>query len=50
MEITLDLDEIREYVTSDKFKQFLTNSTTSFGISVFVLQTLLDKLDELEAN
>ena len=47
MEIELDLKEIEEFVTSDNFIQFIINNTTQFGTAAFILQTLTEKLDEI---
>ena len=48
MNCICDLDNVKEFVKSDKFTQFLLNNTTNFGTATFVLQTLLDKISELE--
>lgn len=47
MEIELNLKEIEEFVTSDNFIQFIINNTTQFGTAAFILQTLTEKLDEI---
>ena len=46
MDIEVDLQEIKEYIENPKFTQFLLDSTPSFGCAAFVLQKLLDALDE----
>ena len=48
MECICDLNDIKEFVSSNKFANFLINNTTDFGIAAFVLQTLIEKIDELE--
>lgn len=48
MECICDLNDIKEFVNSDKFAHFLINNTTDFGTAAFVLQTLIEKIDELE--
>ena len=48
MECICDLNDIKEFVSSDKFANFLINNTTNFGTAIFVLQTLIEKIDELE--
>lgn len=48
MHCTCDLDNVKKFVKSDKFTEFLLNNTTNFGTAAFVLQTLLDKISELE--
>ena len=47
MEIEVNLREVRSFVT-EELPDLLTNNTTDFTISAFILQTLLNKLDELE--
>lgn len=48
MKCICDLNNIKEFVSSDKFANFLINNTTDFGTAAFVLQTLIEKIDELE--
>lgn len=46
--VSVDLEDVREFVEGQKFLQFLLNNTTDFTTAGFILQTLLDKLEELE--
>lgn len=48
MVVKIDIDNVEAFVTSDKFRDFLLNNTTDFGTAAFVLQTLLDKIDEIK--
>lgn len=48
MEINCNLDNIKEFVSSDKFTSFLVNNTTDIGTAAFVLQTLLDRIEKIE--
>ena len=48
MEIDFDLDDVKRVVNSDKFAQFLLSNTTDFGAAAFILQTLCDKIEEIE--
>ena len=48
MEIEVDIKEVKEFILSNSFKDFLMSKTTDFTIAVFILQTLLDKIDEIE--
>ena len=50
MELSVDINDIEEFVKSDKFSQFLLNNTTEFSTAAFVLQTLFDKIDELKGE
>jgi hypothetical protein len=36
-EVGVDLNAVEEYITSDKFTQFLLNTTTDFGTAAFVM-------------
>lgn len=45
-EMTVDPKEVREFVESEKFIQFLLNNTTDFSVAAFILQTVLDRLPE----
>lgn len=47
-EMSVSLEEVREFIESDKFVQFLLNNTTDFGVAAFVLQSIDDKLKEYE--
>ena len=48
MEMTVDLNDIKEFVENEKFHQFLLSNTTDFAVAGWVLQTLLDAVDEAE--
>lgn len=48
MEIAIDLIDVENFITSDNFTQFLLSNTTDLGTAVFILQTLLDKIDEIK--
>lgn len=47
MEMEVNLNEIKEYVQSDDFIQYMLNTSTNIGIPSFIIQTVLDKVDEL---
>ena len=48
MNLTVDIDNVEKFVLSDEFRNFLMSKTTNFGTAAFVLQTLLEKIDELK--
>lgn len=48
MEITVDLKNLEQFITSDKFTQFLLNNTTDFGTAAFILDILTRKVEELK--
>ena len=47
-ELDVDLNEVEEFVKSDKFAQFLLNNNVDLAVPVFVLQVLLEKIEELK--
>ena len=46
--ISVDLDEVEEFVTSEKFTDFLLSNTTDFSVAAFVLQILLDEIKKVK--
>ena len=50
MEVSVDIEEVEQFVMSEKFSDFLLNNTTDFGVAAFVLQTLIDKINELKES
>ena len=42
MEVSVDINEVEEFITSDKFTNFLLENTTDFGVAAFIMQSLLD--------
>ena len=48
-EVSIDmevLEEVEATVTSDKFAQYLLSNTTDFVVAAFIMQTLLNAIDE----
>lgn len=48
--MSIDLDEVKEFIESDKFIQFLLNNTTDFGVAAYILQRLQDCIEEDSKN
>lgn len=48
MEIGVDLNDVKKFIESDKFTQFILNNTIDFGTAAFILQILFEKVEELE--
>ena len=48
MNIEIDIRNIEDFVLSNEFRDFPMSKTTNFGTAAFVLQTLLEKIDELK--
>ena len=49
-ETTVDLAEVKRVVEAPEFAQYLLSHTTTFGAAAFILQTLLDAIDEAARN
>lgn len=45
-EMDVDLKEVKEVIEHPDFAQYLLSHTTSFGAAAFILQTLLDAVDD----
>lgn len=50
MQVELNIKNIEEFILSDNFRNFLMSNTTDFGTAAFIMQTLLEKVDELKEN
>ncbi len=48
MDMGLDMDEIKSLVFDGKLTDWLVNNTVNFSTAAFILQTLIDKVNELE--
>lgn len=44
-ETTVDLDEVKRVIEDPEFAQYLLTHTTTFGAAAFILQTLLDAVE-----
>lgn len=47
MNISVDLQEVENFILSDEFKQFIIDNNTDFAVPCFIIQTLLEKINEL---
>lgn len=45
-EVTVDLEEVKQVIEAPEFAQYLLSHTTQFSTAAFILQTLLDAVDE----
>lgn len=50
MNIEIDLEDIEQFVMSEEFRDFLLSHTTEFGTAAFILQTLLESIEELKVK
>ena len=48
MEACVDLNEVKRLIESDDLAKFLLSHSTNFGACLFILQTVHDKLEEIE--
>lgn len=48
MNVNVNLNDVKTFIESDKFIQFLLNNSTDLGTPVFITQTLLEKINELQ--
>lgn len=48
--MNVDLANVEEYLTSDKFSQFLLSTTTDFATAAFILQESMNALDRAKAS
>ena len=46
--MSVHLGDVEEFILSDDFRDFLLSNTTNFAVAAFILQTLLDRLDEIK--
>ena len=46
MEVSVDINEVEKFIISDDFREYLLNNTPEFGVAAFILQSLLDAIDE----
>ena len=50
MNLMVDIDNVEEFITSEKFTNFLVSNTTEIGTAGFILQVLLDKIEEIKSE
>lgn len=47
MNLVVDINDVEKFITSEKFTDFLVSNTTDIGTTGFILQVLLDKIEEI---
>lgn len=45
-EVEVDLDEVARIVRSESFARYLLDSTENFAVAAYILQALLDRLEQ----
>lgn len=50
MNLMVDVDNVEKFITSEKFTDFLVSNTTNIGTAGFILQVLLDKIEEIRGE
>lgn len=46
LDMIVNLEDVKEFIENEKFHQFLLSNTSDFAVAGWVLQTLLDALDD----
>lgn len=46
MEVSVNIEDVEKFVTSKKFTNFLLENTTDFGVAAFIMQSLLDVIED----
>ena len=46
MEVSVDINEVEDFITNEKFTNFLLENTADFGVAAFIIQSLLDAIKE----
>lgn len=44
--VSVDLQEAKDFVESPEFHRFILNNTVSFGTAAFILQSLMNAVEE----
>ncbi len=50
LEVSVDLEEVKRVIEAPEFAQYLLSHTTQFSSAAFILQTLLDAVDDAAAS
>lgn len=50
MDISVDIEDVEQFIISDKFRDFLLNNTSEFGTAAFILQSLLNAVDDMKEH
>ncbi len=50
MEVSVDIEDVENFVLSDDFRNYLLNKTTDFGTAAFILQSLLDAIEKAKGD
>lgn len=49
-DIEIDLQDVKNFAESDTFAQFLLSNTTSFETAAFILQAVLNAIEDAAAS
>ena len=47
MTVDVDIEEVEKFILSDDFRDYLLSSTTDFGVAAFILQSLMNAVDDV---
>lgn len=48
MIVDIDIEEVEKFVLSDGFRDYLLSTTADFGVAAFILQSLLEDIEEVK--
>lgn len=46
MEVSVNIEDVEKFITNEKFTDFLLKNTTDFGVAAFIMQSLLDAIED----
>ena len=47
MIVDVDIEEVEKFILSDDFRDYLLSSTTDFGVAAFILQSLMNAVEDV---
>jgi len=47
MTVDVDIEEVEKFILSDDFRDYLLSSTANFGVAAFILQSLMNAVDDV---
>ena len=46
MTVDVDIEEVEKFILSDDFRDYLLSNTADFGVAAFILQSLVNAVDD----
>ena len=50
MDMEINIEDVEAFVTNADFHRYLLDNTADFAVAAFILQTLLDTVDQLKTQ